>query len=135
MGDRFDEVSQAFTTPSETEDNDTNDAEVLQTEACDVFNLLGSRVDLRTTMTTSDDFGSFVNKMYSSSMPKCEDLVQKWHARTQVDTNVLNKKLNKKTTQLSSLQQPILTQVCKALENKKFIGKYFRSTLKLISLF
>ena len=54
-------------------------------------------------------------------MPKCEDLVQKWHVRTQVDTNVLNKKLNKRNTPLSALQQPILTQVCKALENKQFI--------------
>lgn len=54
-------------------------------------------------------------------MPVCEDLLQKWYLRTQVDTNILNKNLNKKNTPLSALQQPILTQVCKALENKKFI--------------
>jgi protein AATF/BFR2 len=123
MPDKFADLEHAFTSPSTDDEatvlNNTNTSFGVPTQVC---NLLGNRLGINSISPSStSNFGDFVNQIYKSTMPKCEDLVQKWHARTQVDTNVLNKKLNKKNSTLSSLQQPILTQVIKTLENKKYI--------------
>lgn len=88
----------------------------------EVCKSLGKRLAIDIpTFTSKDDVLKKVEINYGKSMQKWEDLVQKWYARTQFDTNILNKKLNKKNVALSALQQPILTQVCKAMENKQFI--------------
>ena len=84
--------------------------------------LLGKRIKVNLLPINEDeDFLSQIDKNYEKLLPTCEELIQKWHSRTQVDTNILNQKLSKKNVALSALQQPILTQVYKTLENKQFI--------------
>ncbi|CAI2367536.1 unnamed protein product [Moneuplotes crassus] len=85
--------------------------------------MLGKRmnVNLSPISTDDEDILPKVDKNYERLLPTCEELVQKWHSRTQVNTNVLNQKLAKRNVSLSALQQPILTQVYKTLENKQFI--------------
>lgn len=88
----------------------------------DICVLLGKRINVNLKpIKENDDVYKIVDSNYDKLNPTCEELVQKWHSRTQVSTNILNKKLNKKNVSLSSLQQPILTQVYKTMENKQFI--------------
>lgn len=88
----------------------------------DICVLLGKRINVNLNRAThSDNIFDVIDKNYEKLIPTWEELVQKWHSRTQVNTNVLNKKLSKKNVALSALQQPILTQVYKTLENKQFI--------------
>jgi len=84
--------------------------------------LLGKRLNGNLDDVTDEkDLFAVINKNYNKIIPTCEELVQKWHSRAQVNSSMLNTKLNKKNIPLSSLQQPILTQVYKTLENKQFI--------------
>ena len=89
----------------------------------DICILLGKRmnVNLKPVTESSETMLKTIDDNYERLIPTCEELIQKWHSRTQVNTNVLNKKLNKRNVTLGSLQQPILTQVYKTLENKQFI--------------
>jgi protein AATF/BFR2 len=85
--------------------------------------MLGKRINVNMKPIQSDDPNMLeqLDKNYGKMIPSCEELIQKWHSRTQVNTTILNQKLSKKNVALSALQQPILTQVYKTLENKQFI--------------
>ena len=85
--------------------------------------LLAKRININLSSVSadSDNLLAKIDQNYEKMLPNCEELIQRWHSRTQVSTSVLNQKLNKKNVQLSALQQPILTQVYKMLENKQFI--------------
>lgn len=89
----------------------------------DICVMLGKRINVNMKTFQSDDTNMLeqIDKNYEKMIPSCEELIQKWHSRTQVNTSILNEKLSKKNVALSALQQPILTQVYKTLENKQFI--------------
>lgn len=87
----------------------------------EISSLLSTRLSV-TLPSGSEDSLSTSSVYHQKLLPTVEDLVQKWHSRTQLAPNILNQKLNKRaTTPLSALQQPVLTQVYKTLENKQFI--------------
>ena len=88
----------------------------------DVWVLLGKRININIPwIEDNSNIYKILDSNYEKLTPTWEELVQKWYSRAQVNSSLLNKKLNKKNVALSTLQQPILTQVYKTLENKQLI--------------
>ena len=88
----------------------------------DVWVLLGKRININLAKIENESsIFNVIDSNYEKLIPTWEDLVQKWYSRAQVNSSLLNKKLSKKNVPLSTLQQPILTQVYKTLENKQLI--------------